>query len=130
MTTAEHSHRDDPVRRRRVGRDADNRLVEVLAARRGVSMRTRGADVREDVALLTPATPVSVGVAVGMLVHGLGGGFLATADRRRWKVRAYRVGRFTSRRIHAETLPADAAVDDRVAEVLAALAAGEDPATR
>ena len=127
MTSADH--RTDPLRRRAVGRDADNRLVEVLAARRGVSLRTRGADVREDVGMLTPASPVSVGVAVGMLVHGLGGGLLeASADRRRWKVRAYRVGRLTSRRVHAETLPSDAAVDDRVAEVLAAYAAGEDPA--
>ncbi|MBR7744750.1 hypothetical protein KC207_15745 [Phycicoccus sp. BSK3Z-2] len=127
MTSADH--RTDPLRRRAVGRDADNRLVEVLAARRGVSLRTRGADVREDVGMLTPASPVSVGVAVGMLVHGLGGGLLeASADRRPWKVRAYRVGRFTSRRVHAETLPADAAVDDRVAEILAAYAAGEDPA--
>ena len=38
--------------------------------------------------------------------------------------------RVVARRIHSETVPADAPVDDVVREVLAAYAAGTDPADR
>ncbi|WP_404385818.1 hypothetical protein LL946_06115 [Knoellia locipacati] len=102
----------DDVRRRLVGEARDGRRFEVLAARRGTTMRPGGSG----------GSTVGDGI-VGAVVGGIVGFVLdaavdVAADGRPWKVKAYRRRRFVIQRLHKEVLPRGVQPEERMREVL------------
>jgi len=108
----------DELHRRVARRAPDGRVVEVLAARRGVAMRAGpvggaggGGDLNPVGIVLGFVVDLVVSMVATAVVEG-------AAQGRPWKVRTYRrYGPFV-RRLHRELLPAGAEPGTRMLELL------------
>jgi hypothetical protein len=102
----------DEVRRRLAAQGPDGRTIEVLAARRGTTMRGgggTGSSVGDGI----------VGAAIGALLSLVLDAIVdVAADGRPWKVRVYRRGRLLIRRLHKEVLPEGVAPEVRMTELV------------
>lgn len=112
----------DELHRRLARPGPDGTMVEVLAARRGVSMRPGPTAAAGGVGDLNP-----VGIVVGFVVDLLAsviveGVLQAAADGRPWKVKAYRMRKFPVQRLHSEVLPRGVEPEARMRELLDELA--------
>ncbi len=108
----------DELHRRIARPGPDGRVIEVLAARRGVSMRPGPVGGAGGTGDLNP-----VGIVVGLIVD-LVISVVATAvvdgaaAGRPWKVKAYRRHGPFNRRLHAEVLPRGVEPESRMRELL------------
>ena len=83
----------------------DGTMVEVLAARRGVSMRpgtVAGAGGSGDLNPVGIVVGFVIDLVVSVVIEGV---LQAAADGRPWKVKVYRMRKFPVQRLHAEVLP-------------------------
>ncbi|MEO7269099.1 MAG: hypothetical protein ABIW49_07825 [Knoellia sp.] len=100
------------VRRRLAAQGPDGREIEVLASRRGTTMRGgggTGSSVGDGI----------VGAVIGALLSLVLDAVVdVAADGRPWKVRVYRRGRLLIRRLHKEVLPAGVAPEVRMRELV------------
>ena len=114
----------DELHRRIARPGPDGKVIEVLAARRGVSMRPGPVGGAGGTGDLNP-----VGIVIGFLVD-LVVSVVATAvvegaaEGRPWKVKAYRKHGPFVRRLHREVLPSGVEPEGRMRELLDELAPG------
>jgi hypothetical protein len=117
----------DRLRRRIARQGPDGRMVEVLAARRGVTMRDDAAGAGG-----TGGGDSVLGIVLTFLMHLLTAVVLsilidAAAEGRPWKVKAYRRHGPFARRIHSERLPAGVEPEERMAQLLDQFAPASAP---
>lgn len=97
----------------------DGRIIEVLAARRGVSMRPglvsaaggTSTDLNPLSMLMGLVVDLVVSIVATVLVEG-------AAEGRPWKVKVYRRRRFLIHRLHSEVLPRGVEPEARMLELL------------
>jgi hypothetical protein len=104
---------------RRVARPGpDGTMVEVLAARRGVSMRPGPVGGVGGSGDLNPVGIV-IGVVIDLLVTVVTTAVVdGAAEGRPWKVKVYRMRRFPVQRLHSEVLPRGVEPEDRMRGLL------------
>lgn len=105
---------------RRVARPGpDGRTIEVLAARRGVTMRPGAVSAAGGTS--TDLNPLSMlmGLVIDVVVSIVATVFVElAAEGRPWKVKVYRRRRFLIQRLHAEVLPRGVEPEARMLELL------------
>lgn len=109
----------DEVRRRLARPGPDGREIEVLAARRGVTMRPGavgggtggGGDLNPLGIVIGFVVELVLALVVTAVVEG-------AAEGRPWKVKVYRRHRMVSRRLHSEVLPRGVQPEARMHELL------------
>lgn len=105
---------------RRIARPGpDGRTIEVLAARRGVTMRPGPVSAAGGTS--TDLNPLSMlmGLVIDLVVSILATVFAElAAEGRPWKVKVYRRRRFLIHRLHAEVLPRGVEPEARMLELL------------
>ncbi len=114
----------DELHRRVARAGPDGRVIEVLAARRGVSMRPGPVGGAGGTGDLNPVGVV-IGFVVDLVVSVVATAVVeVTADGRPWKVKVYRMRRFPVQRLHVEVLPRGVEPEARMRELLDRYAPG------
>ena len=113
----------DELHRRVARLGPDGTMVEVLAARRRVSMRpgaAAGAGGSGDLNPLGMLIGFVVDLVVAVVVEGV---LQAAADGRPWKDKVYRMRKFPVQLLHSEVLPRGVVPEARMRELLDEFAA-------
>jgi hypothetical protein len=108
----------DELHRRTARPGPDGTMVEVLAARRGVTVRPGATAVAGGSGDLNPLS-IAIGFVIDLVVTVVTNAVIeVAAEGRPWKVKVYRMRKFPVQRLYSEVLPRGVEPDDRMRELL------------